>query len=268
MRQSFSPADFMRAAPKPLNGSSPWASRYANELKQMIRDYSARRPRSVQLHLGPSELGVACHRQVVGKMAGTPTTNHVMDPWASFVGTAIHAEMEQVLRWHNDFTGLLRWVPEQRVYPLDDHPGTADAYDATERCLTDWKALGKTTGDRIRKNGPPRKYLVQILLYAHGYRKLGLPVERVALAILPRTASSLDDLYVWDKVLTPEDDQLLEQVFEETRLRKQAAELVINGQLNLMDIPMKPDDEECWFCPIWRPEAKDGHAVGCPGTRK
>src|SRR5690606_24499658 len=64
--------EFFGNAPAPLDGSSPWASRYASDLKRMIQEYSARRPRSVQKHLGPSELGEACSRQVVAKMANAP----------------------------------------------------------------------------------------------------------------------------------------------------------------------------------------------------
>lgn len=259
--------EFFGNAPAPLDGSSPWASRYASDLKRMIQEYSARRPRSVQKHLGPSELGEECSRQVVAKMANAPTTNHVTDPWASFVGTAIHAEMENVLRWHNQHTGELRWIPEQRVYPLDDHPGTADAYDAKEKCLTDWKALSKARRDKVKNQGPPRKYLVQILLYAHGYRRLGLPVERVALVILPRTSSTMDDIYVWDRLYTEEDDRILADVFEQTEARKQLAQMVIDGKLGVMDIPASPSDESCYFCPIFRPEAKKDGTWGCPGHR-
>jgi hypothetical protein len=52
-------------------------------------EHAARAPRTLQQHLGPSELGVECDRQVAGKMAALPATNHVVDPWPSMVGTRL-----------------------------------------------------------------------------------------------------------------------------------------------------------------------------------
>lgn len=77
--------------PAPMNGNTPDAQKYAMELREIIRRHAAYQPRSLQKFLGPSELGSPCDRQVAGKMAGLPGTNHTADPWASIVGTAIHA---------------------------------------------------------------------------------------------------------------------------------------------------------------------------------
>jgi hypothetical protein len=271
---TVSPAEFMQAAPAPLNGSSAWASRYATELRRVFTDHAARAPRTLQLHLGPSELGVACDRQVAGKMASLPTTNHVMDPWPSIRGTALHAWAAEAFTADNIRRGLLRWVAEQKVTPHPDHPGTADLYDAVEQAVVDHKFLGETSMAKIRRpEGPPRKYRVQLLLYGLGYLLLGLPVRRVAVAAYPATASSLDGLYVWDHALTGEDGQLLpdnaqliEEVFAQTSLRQELAKQLHAGRLSLTDIPLTPDSDECFFCPFYRPQtARDG-GPGCPGT--
>jgi hypothetical protein len=147
---SISPVDFMSAAPAPLNGSSPWASRYAAELRRVVVEHASRAPRSLQLHLGPSELGVTCDRQVAGKMAGLAPTNHVSDPWPSIVGTAVHAWLADAFTADNTRHGLLRWVAEQRVTPHPDHPGTADLYDAVELAVVDHKILGETSLAKVR----------------------------------------------------------------------------------------------------------------------
>jgi len=255
----------MTAAPTPLNGSSAWASRYATELREIITGHAARAPRSVQTSLGPSELGSACDRQVAAKMAGLHGTNHVSDPWPSIVGTAVHAWLAACFEQHNVQTGMLRWLAEHRVTPHPDHPGTADLYDAVERCVVDHKVLGPSTLAKLHATGPSRKYLVQLLLYGRGYRNLGLPVDRVALVAYPRGGATLDGLYVWDRPYTPEDDEILEAVFAQTRIRQQYATALREGQISLRDVPACPDDDECFYCPYYRPDQPLSNA-GCPGT--
>lgn len=251
--------------PPPLQGNTAWASDYARELRQVVLDHAARAPRTLQQHLGPSELGHRCDRQVVGKMAAQPATNHVVDPWASIVGTAIHAWLADAFTEENTRRGVARWVAEQRVVPHPDHPGTADLYDAAEAAVVDHKCQSEGVAAKIRKNGPPLHYQVQLKLYGLGYHALGLPVRRVVLASWPRTKSTLDPLYVWETEWTPDDPQLA-WVFQATAARTEAAKLVAAGALDLMQIPATPDDDDCYFCPFYRPEAAAG-GTGCPGTK-
>jgi LAGLIDADG-like domain len=138
---SMTPADFMATAPRALDGNSAWASRYAHELKGVITRQATLAPRSRQVHLGPSELGIACDRAVVGKLAGLPRTNHVSDPWPSIVGTAVHAWLAQAFLDDNARERMLRWVTETRVIPHPEHPGTADLYDAYEAAVVDHKGI-------------------------------------------------------------------------------------------------------------------------------
>lgn len=258
--------DFMRAAPAPLMGSSPWAARYASELRRVVHEHAARNPRSLQVHLGPSELGSICDRQVAGKFAGLPHTNHVADPWPSVVGTAVHAWLADAFAGDNTRHGL-RWVPERRVIPHPDHAGTADLYDGQELAVVDHKCLGESSMAKVRsKAGPPIRYQVQLLLYGKGYRNLGLPVRRVALAAYPRTASTLDGLYVWEREARPDDDELLEEVFKLTRIRRQWGAEIQSGQMTLNDVPARPDSDECYFCPFYRPQSARDNGPGCPGT--
>lgn len=264
-----SPAEFMQAAPARLNGSSPWASRYATDLRRVFHEHAARAPRSLQEHLGPSELGVECDRQVAGKMAGLPFTNHVVDPWPSIRGTALHAWAAVAFEHDNLRTGILRWIAEQKVFPNEENPGTADLYDAVEQAVVDHKFLGETTMAKIRSTkGPPRKYIVQLLLYGRGYRNLGLPVNRVAVAAYPATAGSLDGLYVWDRPHTAADDDLLTEVFAQTEIRKQYAQFITQGLVDINQIPATPDTDECYWCPFYRPQAAKDGGPGCPGTVK
>lgn len=271
---TMSAQEFMSATPKSVNGNSPWGQRYASEIRRVILEHAARAPRTLQTHLGPSELGVPCDRQVAGKMAALAPTNHVVDPWPSIVGTALHVWEAEAFDADNLRTGILRWVTEQRVTPHPEHPGTADLYDAQEQCVVDHKNLGESSMAKVRK-GWPRHYLVQLLLYGLGYYLLGLPVRRVVLAAYPRTAASLDGLYVLetgfsgdDGQVLPEVVELLTEVFADTARRKDQAAEITAGRLGLLDIPAAPDNDACYFCPFYRPQAaKDPSLPGCPGPR-
>ena len=136
------------------SGNSPWAVRYSQELKDVVIRYAERLPRNVQRHLGPSELGHACDRQLVGKMAGVSFGggggNRLNDPWASIVGTALHAFFDQAFTWDSERgRNLGRWLSETRVTPdpgaAQPHPGTADLFDKLYLTLTDHKGVALDT---------------------------------------------------------------------------------------------------------------------------
>ncbi len=264
--ERISPDEFMRTTPKLPGGNELWAARYGMDLREIIVRQAHRQPRSTQRTLGPSELGAVCDRQVVGKFAGEQITNHVVDPWPSIVGTAVHAWLAEHFTKENTLNGVLRWVPEQRVYPDPRYPGTADLYDAATRTLVDWKALGETSLAKIKsKEGPPQHYRVQLLLYARGYRNLGLPVDRIILAALPRTGSSLSGMYCWGHLCGPEDDVVLSEVLRRTEIRRQVAVEVQSGRLDIRNVPITPGSDSCYFCPFFRPQSAQDNGPGCPG---
>lgn len=250
-----------------INGNTPWAQQYARELRDLVIDHANHSDRNLQRHLGPSEIGSPCHRQVAAKLAELPVTNHVMDPWASIMGVAGHAWMEQLLNAVNEKLGRIRFLPEYRVTPtgFETHPGTSDGYDADTATCLDWKFLGDTTMGKLRQHGAPRNYFVQTLLYARGLAALGLPVHRVALVAWPRTRSTIDAMYVWEHTITDEDQAFLDDVIApELAYRKQWAAALVTGAAQLLDVPADTTDH-CEFCPVYRPaSARDG-LYGCPG---
>ena len=256
------------------NGNSAWSQRYARELRDVVLRYAARMPRSLQRHLGPSELGHPCDRMVIAKMAGgeiVPHTNHINDPWASIVGTAIHAFLEEAFGWESE-NGVTkgRWLTERRVIPDPGlpapHPGTADLYDAQTRTLIDHKGQGEGVRAKLRSQGPPPHYFWQMMLYAVGYMHEGFPVDRVALVSWPRTKSSLDDMFVWEHNITAEDLQGVIDLIEKTKVREELAQELVKGTLTWRDIPATPSDADCTWCGLYRPQAAyDDSVVGCPG---
>lgn len=262
------------AAARPLSGNTDWAERMAAEVKSVVRLATEYAPRSLQVHLGPSELGVECDRQVVGKLVREPATNHVFDPWPSFMGTAGHAALAEAFEADNRRMAPLpgeppdfrRWFTEHRVQPWPGAEGTADLYDARHRAVLDHKLLGDTSRQKVIDGRIPRKYKRQLLLYGLGYIRAGMPVERVALIAYPRTRSSLDGLYVWEMPFDGEAVQELADTFAETARRRALAADVQAGRLTLEQVTRTPVRDECYFCPFYRPEGGHGPAVGCPGT--
>jgi hypothetical protein len=131
--------DYFDTVPAMPNSSSQWGALYAWELRDIITRAASRQPRNLQVHLGPSELGAVCDRNVIGKMAGQPRTGHVIDQWPSIIGTSVHAWLAEAFARENLLNGVTRWVPEARVVPLPGHSGTADLYDAANYAVVDWK---------------------------------------------------------------------------------------------------------------------------------
>jgi hypothetical protein len=209
---------------------------------------------------------------MAGVSFGSGGGNRLHDPWASIVGTAIHAYLEQAFTWDSEY-GLNpgRWIAEQRVTPdpgaAQPHPGTADLYDHTYRCTIDHKAQSEAVRARLRRNGPPFSYFIQLLLYAVGYMMLGLPVERIVLVSWPRTKSDLSDIFAWEKIITADDLRLVLEVLEKTEVRERLAKYIAAGEVSFWDIPATPSDEDCQYCIFFNPAAlEDRTSKGCPGT--
>jgi hypothetical protein len=258
--------NFAAQVPAMAGGNTYWAASYARDLREIATRAATRDPRSAQKHLGPSELGHICDRLVVGKMTGQQITNHVVSPWPSIIGRAVHVWLADAFAQENTINGVTRWIPEHRVAPDPRYPGTADLYDYYTRSLVDHKILGKTTMSKVMSpQGPPWYYVVQLLLYAHGYRRIGHTVDRVVLAAWPRTAPSLDGLYCWERPYVPSrDDFIVQQVLALTAVREQVAQLVLSGQIRIEQVRRTPSDE-CFFCPWYRPQSALDNGPGCPG---
>jgi hypothetical protein len=272
-----SPGEFFHRVPSLPGSNTPWGAQYGRDLRDCIVRQAHRSPRNLQVTLGPSELGTRCHRQVVSKFSGQAETWHGVDPWPSVVGTAVHAWLADAFAKENNLDGLLanglpRWITEARVAPHPSYPGNCDLYDSANRACVDWKILGPTSIAKIKStDGPSQRYKVQLYLYAKGYKNLGYPVDRVVLAALPRTAPSLEEMYIWEHWLTPEDDVLISQVIAQTQLRYQVAQQVLAGHIAIEQVPRTPGDE-CSFCRFFRPDAareirETGRqqGPGCPG---
>ena len=140
-------------------------------------------------------------------------------------------------------------------------------YLAGKQMVPVHNCLGASSLAKIKSPaGPSRRYRVQLLLYGAGFRALGLPVKRVVLAAYPRTAATLDGMYVWDHVCQEQDEVLIREVLDQLAARQAAASMISAGQLTLGDIKPTPDDDSCFFCFLYRPQSAYDGLAGCPGT--
>jgi hypothetical protein len=212
-------------------------------------------------------LGTLCDRQVVGKMAAVPEVpkeRQIVDSWPAIKGTSVHQYLEQVFL--NDPVHPERWLVEHKVSPMDGVKGTADLYDITHKAVVDHKVLGRESMARLRRNDPPAKYRNQLLLYARGYRNLGLDVERIAIIGYPVMEASLDGMFVWSLPCTVEEDARVDQLIELTERRRRWADSVINKEYSLDSITATPSQDECTFCPYYRPlPIENSRQYGCRG---
>jgi hypothetical protein len=81
-------------------------------------------PRSLQVGLGPSEIGEPCARKLAQKIMHEPKTNEG-DPLPSVMGTAGHSWMEDALDLFNSHLGYQRFIPEGEVEIAPGvHPGS------------------------------------------------------------------------------------------------------------------------------------------------
>ena len=242
------------------------------ELIALIQNAIAKHPRSLQRSIGPSEIGHTCVRRLAFMLADVaPVT--VRTSWLPTVGTAVHAWLaEQFVQIH--------LVPKELAEPTDmftdERPrfltefrvdvgeidgqqivGSADLYDRVTATGIEWKVVGVTTLRRVRAEGASTQYRVQAHLYGRGFRRRGLPVERVACMFLPRNGE-LSDAVMWS-------EHYDESIATEALTRADAIAYAMRIASPDAIIPQLAATEDmCGHCPWFRPGIA-ATATHCPG---
>lgn len=250
------------------------AERVVARMKELFYAYDNRKTddnRSAQVTLGPSEIGTPCDRRLAMSLLGIPAVNPGGDGWAAFVGTCVHAGLAEMFMWADAGTG--RFAVEQRLtFPNEHVPrGTADLLDRTLCMVDDHKAQGRWSLDKLKTQGIPPGYRVQLHTYGYGMRLKGETVDYVALISWPREASNLADMYA---VIEPYDPQIARDALE--RVDGIAAEIkmheTVRAQWAGLDINAHklgiakefPVADDCRFCAHYAPGDPD-MTRGCNG---
>lgn len=245
------------------------------ELRDVLIDFEANRPRSMQKALGPSELGTPCQQQIARKLVGAPRRPITEPTWAPFQGTAVHACMEDVVAFWNAQLGQERWLAEDRLV-VDPGPGhypavegNGDAFDLDHHMVVDWKHVGTTALKKLRTakrmGKPPREqvsqeYRIQAHLYGLGHANKGRRVDHVRLVLLARSWQ-YDDSDEWTE---PYNEALAQWAIERYwRVVDLVDELrIATNPDHVALVPAAPG--ECGFCPFARGgQPSDWH--GCAG---
>lgn len=165
----------------------------------IVKDAIVNQPRSLQKRIGPSELGTDCDHCLAAKLAGWE--QHRQGDWLPFIGTSVHATLAGIFeragdRWMVETEVNVGWVGEQEIW------GSSDLFDRETGTVIDWKIVGPTTLASA-KRGPSPVYFRQLNLYGLGFRNAGHVVRRVAIAYLPRNATSLSAAVWWEGHFDP-----------------------------------------------------------------
>jgi CRISPR/Cas system-associated exonuclease Cas4 (RecB family) len=149
-------------------------------LLDALRAGDAKRSRSTQVQIGPSEIG-GCRRKVWYRLNNQPETNENELKLAAIMGTAIHSEIEKALADNKDV--LIE--TEVEYNGMKAHvdcfvPGTGD--------VIDWK----TSKVRNLSYFPSAQQRWQVQLYGYLLSKNGYQVNRVSLVVIARDGDERD----------------------------------------------------------------------------
>lgn len=224
-------------------------------LRRLVHDATENNPRSLQKRIGMSEAAHPCARRLAFRMSEVEKVNTRHDPWPSFVGTSVHAQLAAAALADNERLGRTRWLVEHPVTIYDDLAGTLDLYDNDTETVIDHKALGATTHRSLVNNGPSSSYRQQVTGYGLGLTREGYSVKRVAIAAWPRSGM-LRGLHVWS---APFDESELET----TLARYDTTRAVVAARVPISLVPATPG--ECHFCPWYTPGATTDPNATCSG---
>lgn len=234
--------------PAHATGGDPIATILAEQLIDQIWMAEATSRRSTQGHIGPSELGTTCDRQLAYRLAGTRKVNHP-DPLRVIFGSGLHAALQEMFARIDG--GADRFLIEHPV-AYRGVSGTVDLYDSRRQAVIDWKSTTKGKLRDIRRRGPNEKYKIQAHTYGAALAAAGYPVRAVALAFVPLDGE-LADIHVWTAPLDVATADAAVDRLDRLRAANRPPE----------DTPADPS-RLCPWCSHYRPDSTD-LAIGCPG---
>lgn len=235
------------------------------EILEAVVHHERHRPRSLQLRLGPSEVGTPCARRLAFGATGTKEkgSNKYTEVMPSMIGTAMHAQMEKVMELQNQILGRERWHTEIKV--LEPVAGTCDLYDEDTETVVDWKFLGKATYSKYSTKGPNDEYRKQVHLYGLGIENMGYKVKNVSIMMFNRNGR-LRDAHLW---MEPFDRQLALDTDKRFRDIETVAAYykMLENPYRFNIIPATPGDC-CFFCSFFNGLSDGSNPWECTGTSK
>jgi hypothetical protein len=183
------------------------------ELMCIIRGALLTQPRSMQTEIGASEIGIACTRRLIRKLAGDELPSDDLK-WKAYIGSMVHAGLADAVTHCGWNQGETRYLVEQEVEIATVRgrkvKGHFDVFDIDSGTVVDWKIVGKAQLAKYRNNGPGQQYRVQGHSYGRACAQMGYVVRNVMVVFLPREENlSIDSIgratgsYVWSQAFDP-----------------------------------------------------------------
>lgn len=243
-----------------------------SQLLEIIYWADRNSPRSQQLAIGPSEIGVECDQQLARTLAAMPQVNFRFDPWAGIVGTGIHSWMQQAVDRYLEEHVVLQgdvngptWVTETRVSADENISGSSDLYTGD---VVDYKSAA---ADKIKKMKEgdvsliPMQYRVQGHIYGLGNVRAGRKVRDIVLVFLPRNGL-ITNMFIHRE---PYDELIAFKALD--RLYR------LVDEMNALGLPEKPENwgavtmapgPGCWYCGFFKAgvAGDQPNQFGCPGN--
>lgn len=165
----------------------------ARSLLGVIESFSVT-DRGRQTQIGVSEVGMACQRCVVRKLANMEKTLEV-GSWRAQLGTYVHAGLADEFESRFGASGKVLIEHSLNVHMYKDFVlrGSCDAFFPNDGkgLVVDWKIVGDDTLEAVRNGKIKQQYIVQGNLYALGWQLLGYGVEKVAIMFIPANKGNL-----------------------------------------------------------------------------
>lgn len=217
--------------------------------------------RSIQRHIGPSEIGTDCAREVAYKLSGIPEVGQGVDPWFAVMGSATHEWLSFALEEYQRIVlgregENRRWLVEERVRIEHDEFGTSgstDVFDRDRLEVLDYKLLGNDALKSLREKGPSPTYRVQAHTYGKGWKQRGYDVQSVAIVGLPRS-SFLRNMVIWSE---PFDESIADAALSRVGMIDRGIKAGLSPEV------FPTSGGHCQFCHFRKSGPAD--STGCPG---
>jgi len=151
-------------------------------LVELLVQDDSKRDRSLQVNIGPSEIG-GCSRRMWYRINKTEPTNLNTLRLAAIMGTAIHTLIESI------FSGQEGFITEAEV-SHEGVTGHIDLIDTNTNTIWDWKTTTKGSLAWF----PSEQQKEQVQIYGYLANKNGMKVENVGLVAIARDGNENDIL--------------------------------------------------------------------------
>jgi len=219
----------------------------SNLLSKSLLAFDNSRDRSLQVEIGPSQVG-GCRRQVWHQLKNTPETNPNTESLAAILGTFIHSGVAEAIKREDPFGD--NFLIEQE-FVTGDLKGHCDLYIKDMKTVVDWK----TTKLKSLRYFPSAQQRMQVQLYGYLLTANGYEVENVALVAIPRDGEMA-------QIKTHVEPYNPEMAQEGLRWLEEVKQLAISSES-----PPAPEKDPV-FCVNYCSYYDASGEIGCPSTRR